>query len=67
MDLKITSDFVKVEQLGEREILTVDPKGLELLAQEDMSCRLYKSDAADDMQCVEHGGRSMSKTKRSTK
>ena len=31
---KITSDFVKVEQLGDREILTVDPKGLELLAQE---------------------------------
>lgn len=33
---KITSDFVKVEQLGEREIITVDPKGLELLAQEAM-------------------------------
>ncbi len=33
---KITSDFVKVEQLGEREILNVDPKGLELLAQEAM-------------------------------
>src|SRR6187431_224652 len=31
---KITSDFVKTEKLGEREILTVDPKGLELLAQE---------------------------------
>ena len=31
---KITSDFVKKEKLGEREILTVDPKGLELLAQE---------------------------------
>jgi len=31
---KITSDFVKVEKLGDREILTVDPKGLELLAQE---------------------------------
>ena len=26
---KITSDFVKVEQFGEREVLTVDPKGLE--------------------------------------
>ena len=31
---KITSDFVKIEQLGDREILSVDPKGLELLAQE---------------------------------
>jgi fumarate hydratase class I len=31
---KITSDFIKSEKLGEREILTVDPKGLELLAQE---------------------------------
>ena len=31
---KLTSDFVKVEQFGDREILTVDPKGLELLAQE---------------------------------
>ena len=31
---KITSDFVKVEKLGDREILTVEPKGLELLAQE---------------------------------
>lgn len=34
---KISSDFVKVEQLGDREILTVDPKGLELLAQEALS------------------------------
>lgn len=34
---KITSDFVKVEQLGEREILTVDPKGLELLAEEALT------------------------------
>ena len=34
---KITSDYVKVEQLGDREILTVDPKGLELLAEEAMS------------------------------
>ena len=31
---KITSDFVKTEKIGDREILTVDPKGLELLAQE---------------------------------
>ena len=31
---KITSDFVKTEKLGDREILTVEPKGLELLAQE---------------------------------
>lgn len=30
---KLTSDYVKVEQLGNREILTVDPKGLELLAE----------------------------------
>ena len=30
---KLTSDFVKVEQLGDREIVVVDPKGLELLAQ----------------------------------
>ena len=34
---KISSDFVKVEKLGDREILTIDPKGLELLAQEAMS------------------------------
>lgn len=34
---KISSDFVQVEQLGNREILTVDPKGLELLAQEAMN------------------------------
>ena len=33
---KLTSDYVKVEQLGDREILTIDPKGLELLAQEAM-------------------------------
>ena len=33
---KITSDYVKIEQLGDREILVVDPKGLELLAQEAM-------------------------------
>ena len=29
---KISSDFVKVEKLGEREILTVDSKGLEFIA-----------------------------------
>jgi hypothetical protein len=34
---KLTSDYVKVEQLGDREILVVDPKGLELLAQEASS------------------------------
>jgi fumarate hydratase class I len=33
---KLTADFVKMEQLGDREILVVDPKGLELLAQEAM-------------------------------
>ena len=30
---KLSSDFVKVEKLGDREILTVDPKALELLAE----------------------------------
>jgi fumarate hydratase class I len=34
---KITSDYVSVEKLGDREILTIDPKGLELLAQEAMN------------------------------
>jgi fumarate hydratase class I len=34
---KISSDFVKVEQLGDREILTIDPKALEVLTQEAMS------------------------------
>lgn len=34
---KISSDFVKVEKYGNREILHVDPKGLEQLAQEAMS------------------------------
>ena len=29
---KLTSDYVKVEQLGDREILTIDPKALELPA-----------------------------------
>lgn len=43
---KLTSDFVKIEKLGEREILTVDPKGLELLAEEalkDVSFMLRSS------------------------
>ena len=34
---KITSDYVKVEQLGDREILVVDPKALEILAEEAMA------------------------------
>lgn len=34
---KITSDYVKIEKLGEREILVVDPKGLELLAETAMT------------------------------
>lgn len=34
---KISSDYVKVERLGDREILTIDPKALEVLAQEAMS------------------------------
>ena len=34
---KLTSEYVKVEKLGDREILTVDPKGLELLAEEAMA------------------------------
>ncbi|MET3037896.1 fumarate hydratase [Chryseobacterium sp. NRRL B-14859] len=34
---KLTSDYVQVEKLGDREILTVDPKGLELLAEEAMA------------------------------
>lgn len=34
---KLTSDFVKVEQCGSREILTVDPKGLEILAEAAMA------------------------------
>lgn len=33
---KITSDFVRIEKCGEREILRIDPEGLELLAQEAM-------------------------------
>ncbi len=38
---KISSDFVKTEKLGDREILTVDPKGLELLAQEAFERRFF--------------------------
>jgi fumarate hydratase class I len=34
---KITSDYVKVEKIGNREILNVDPKGLELLSQVAMN------------------------------
>ena len=34
---KLTSDYVKVEKLGDREILTIDPKGLEFLAEEAMA------------------------------
>ena len=39
---KLTSDFVKVEKLGDREILTVDPKGLELLAEEALADVSFK-------------------------
>lgn len=34
---KITSDYVTVEKIGDREIVTIDPKGLELLAEEALS------------------------------
>ena len=34
---KITSDFVSVDKVGDREIISIDPKGLELLAQEALS------------------------------
>lgn len=34
---KISSDYVRVDQLGDREILTIDPKALEVLTQEAMS------------------------------
>ena len=34
---KITTDFVTVEKLGDREILKIDPKGLALLAEEALS------------------------------
>ena len=43
---KLTSDYVKVEQLGDREILSVDPKALEFLAEEalkDVSFKLRSS------------------------
>lgn len=33
---KITSEYVSVQKIGDREIVTVDPKGLELLAEEAM-------------------------------
>lgn len=34
---KVSSDYVSVEKIGNRELLTIDPKGLELLAQEALS------------------------------
>lgn len=34
---KISSDYVSIEKHGDREILRVDPKGLEILAQEAMT------------------------------
>jgi fumarate hydratase class I len=34
---KITSDYVKTEKIGDREILVVDPKALELLAETAMA------------------------------
>ncbi|MBP5982560.1 MAG: fumarate hydratase [Fluviicola sp.] len=34
---KITSDFVRVDKVGDREIISIEPKGLELLAQEALS------------------------------
>ncbi|MHC5201992.1 fumarate hydratase [Myroides sp. LJL119] len=34
---KISSDFVKIEKLGDREILVVDPKALELIAEVAMT------------------------------
>lgn len=34
---KISSEYVKVEKLGDREILVVDPKGIELLAETAMN------------------------------
>lgn len=33
---KITSDYVSIEKCGDREILRIDPKGLEILSQEAM-------------------------------
>lgn len=43
---KLTSDYVKIEKMGDREILTVDPEGLEFLAEkamEDVSFMLRSS------------------------
>jgi len=34
---KISSEYVKVEKLGDREILVVDPKGIEILAEAAMT------------------------------
>lgn len=34
---KVSSDYVKIERFGDREVLTVDPKALEILAQEAMA------------------------------
>lgn len=34
---KISSDYVTTEKIGNREVLNIDPKGLELLAQEALS------------------------------
>ncbi|MEN9977464.1 MAG: hypothetical protein RLZZ569_89, partial [Bacteroidota bacterium] len=34
---KVTSDFVRLDKVGDREIISIDPKGLELLAQEALS------------------------------
>lgn len=34
---QVSSDYVHVEKIGDREVLRVDPKGIELLAEEAMS------------------------------
>ena len=34
---KISSDFVKVEKIGDREILTIDPKALEFIAEQALA------------------------------
>jgi fumarate hydratase, class I len=34
---KVSSDFVTVEKIGNREVLNIDPKGLEFLAQEALA------------------------------
>ncbi len=39
---KITSDFVSIEKLGDREILKVDPAGLSLLANEAIKAVSFK-------------------------